>query len=118
MSDNPTVWNSLRRALTPMRAQPPAGAHGADLAGLPPLSREILEDLPDPLMLVGKDGRVLFANNPMRTVIGTDPHNKRVTSLLRTPALLEAIERTAETGDTSSIEFTIPVPVERQYSAH
>ncbi|MBL6937058.1 MAG: hypothetical protein ISS15_01870 [Alphaproteobacteria bacterium] len=117
MSDNPTVWNSLRRALTPIRAQPPA-ANGADLTGLPPLSREILEDLPDPLMLVGRDGRVLFANSPMRTVIGTDPANKRVTSLLRTPALLEAIGRTADTGDTSSIEFTVPVPVERHYSAH
>ncbi|MBL6852193.1 MAG: hypothetical protein ISQ86_02305 [Alphaproteobacteria bacterium] len=54
----------------------------------------------------------------MRTVIGTDPANKRVTSLLRTPALLEAIGRTADTGDTSSIEFTVPVPVERHYSAH
>ena len=78
MSDNPTVWNSLRRALTPMRAQPPAGAHGSDFAGLPPLSREILEDLPDPLMLVGRDGRVLFANNPMRTVIGTDPQGQEI----------------------------------------
>jgi len=118
MSDNPTVWHTLRRALTPARAQPAASEGGSDLAGLPPLSREILEDLPDPLMLVGGDGRVLFANSAMRTVIGTDPHAKRVSSLLRTPALLEAIERTTETGETLSIEFSIPVPVERHYSAH
>jgi two-component system phosphate regulon sensor histidine kinase PhoR len=119
MSDNPTVWNSLRRALSPMRAQGTMpGANDTDLTGLPPLSREILEDLPDPLMLVGKDGRVLFANSAMRTVIGTDPHNKRVSSLLRTPAMLEAIERTSASGEAASIEFTIPVPVERHYSAH
>ncbi|MEJ1969229.1 MAG: ATP-binding protein [Rhizomicrobium sp.] len=120
MAEGQRVWNTLRRALTPIRgaSASPQDASAAELAGLPQLSREILEDLPDPLMLVGKDGRVLFANTAMRTVVGVDAANKRVSSLLRTPAVLEAIESTAASGEASSVEFTIPVPVERHYEAY
>jgi two-component system, OmpR family, phosphate regulon sensor histidine kinase PhoR len=119
MSDTPTVWTSLRRALAPARMPGPASAaNEAAQAGLPPLSREVLEQLPDPLMLIDPEGRVLFANRAMRTVVGVDAQNKRVSALLRTPAVLEAVERTSATGEASSIEFTIPVPVERHYQAY
>ncbi len=117
MSDTPTVWTSLRRALSPVRAQATAAADAND-PGLPPLSREVLEQLPDPLMLVDRDGRVLFANSAMRTVVGVGAERKHVSSLLRTPAVLEAIDRTTASGGASTIEFTIPVPVERHYQAY
>jgi two-component system phosphate regulon sensor histidine kinase PhoR len=119
MSDASTVWNSLRRALAPARVQSQAAAAAdAAAAGLPPLSREVLEQLPDPLMLIGRDGRVLFANRAMRTVVGVDAERKHVSSLLRTPSVLEAVDRASATGDASTTEFTIPVPVERHYQAY
>ena len=118
MSDTPTVWNSLRRALTPARGQAPSSDEGDTATGLPALSREILEQLPDPLMLMGRDGRVLFANSAMRTVVGVGAERKHVSSLLRTPAVLEAIDRTSASGLASAVEFTIPVPVERHYQAY
>jgi two-component system, OmpR family, phosphate regulon sensor histidine kinase PhoR len=119
MSDTPTVWYSLRKALTPARAgdQLPAAFEGAG-AGLPPLSREILEQLPDPLMLTDRDGRVLFANRAMRTVVGVDAERKHVSSLLRTPGVLEAVGKTAATGEPTTVEFSTPVPVERYYQAY
>ena len=38
--------------------------------GLPTIAREVLEGLPDPLLLVEPSGRVTFANTAMRALIG------------------------------------------------
>ena len=90
----------------------------AGRTGLPPLAREVFEHLPDPLMLLDAGGRVMFANSAMRTVVGVGAENKHVSSILRTPAVLEAIAETSTTGEPTSVEFTVPVPVERHYQAY
>jgi two-component system phosphate regulon sensor histidine kinase PhoR len=97
-------------------AAAPAG--DPTLAALPKMAREIFEQLPDPLMLLDASGRVLFANRAMRDVIGIGAERKHVSSLLRTPLLLQAIARTASTGVSTTTEFIVPVPVERHYQAH
>ncbi len=89
-----------------------------NLSALPPLSREIFERLPDPLLLLNAAGRVMFANAAMRGIIGVDPEKKHISSLLRTPSVLDAIRETAETGEPSSVEFTFLVPVQRHYQAY
>jgi two-component system phosphate regulon sensor histidine kinase PhoR len=88
------------------------------LSTLPPLAREIFERLPDPLLLLNSAGRVIFANAAMRGVIGVDPERKHISSLLRTPSVLDAIRETAESGKPSSVEFTFLVPVQRHYQAY
>ena len=87
-------------------------------AFLTPLAREVLAHLPDPLMLLDQGGRVLFANSAMYTVIGIGPENKHISQLLRTPVLLEAVAQTTASGTDSSVEFIVPVPVERHYQAY
>ena len=82
---------------------------------LGPLARELLEQLPDPLMLVDADGRVVSANRAMRGVVGVDVERKHVSALLRTPAVLEALSRTASSGEAGSVEYVARVPVERHY---
>jgi two-component system, OmpR family, phosphate regulon sensor histidine kinase PhoR len=94
-------------------------ADGDEAAALlPPLAREVFERLPDPLLLLDATGRVLFANKAMATAVGTDPEKKHVSAVLRTPAVLHAIERTIATGEAMSVAFSIPVPVERHYQAY
>src|SRR6478735_1556962 len=39
---------------------------------LPPLARSVLEQLPAPVLLLDVNERVLFANGPMRDVLGAD----------------------------------------------
>ncbi len=87
-------------------------------SALPPRAREILERLPDPLMLLDESNRLILCNNAMVSVIGTDTYNKHVSAVLRTPALLEAIERTAATGEPASVGFSVRVPVEQHYQAY
>jgi len=94
-------------------------ASGGDPAALalPPRAREVLERLPDPLMLLDMSGRVIFANKAMVAVVGTDTQRKHVSAVLRTPSVLQAVERTAATGEPAWIEFSFHVPVERHYEA-
>jgi two-component system phosphate regulon sensor histidine kinase PhoR len=88
------------------------------LALLPPLAREVLERLPDPLMLLDSAGRVIFANGAMVAVVGTDTQRKHVSAVLRTPAVLQAIDRTAASGESAAIDFSFRVPVERHFQAY
>ena len=90
----------------------------ASLPVLSPLAREVLERLPDPLLLVDTTGRVLFANRAMREVIGVGAERKHVSSLLRTPSVLEALARTSASGEAGTVEFSFRVPVERHYQAY
>lgn len=87
-------------------------------AELPPPAREIFERLPDPLMLLDEMSRVILANYAMVAVVGTDTQKKHVSSVLRTPALLEAVERTVATGAPASLKFSVHVPVEQHYQAY
>jgi two-component system, OmpR family, phosphate regulon sensor histidine kinase PhoR len=94
-----------------------SGGHGT--AGLlPQRVGEVLERLPDPFMLLDDSGRVIFANKAMVAVIGTDTQRKHVSAVLRTPAVLQAVNRTAATGERTSVEFSFPVPVERHFQAY
>src|SRR6185312_14884907 len=84
------------------------------LDALPPLAREVLERLPDPLMLIDETGRMMLVNRAMRGVIGVDAERRQpVSALVRTPSVLDAIRKTSETGETISIEFNLPVPIQR-----
>jgi two-component system phosphate regulon sensor histidine kinase PhoR len=78
----------------------------------------VFEQVPDPIMLLDANGRALFVNRAMREVIGTDATNKHVSALLRTPAILEAIDATSESGKPASLQLILPVPVERHYEAY
>ncbi len=98
---------------------PVAAAQSDQMVGLlPPLAREVLERLPDPLMLLDTAGRVIFANKAMVAVVGTDTQRKHVSAVLRTPAVLQAIDRTAASGEPTSIDFSFRVPVERHFQAY
>lgn len=93
-------------------------ARRGDPGELTPIAREVLEGLPDPVLLVETSGRVMLANAAMRALIGVDIERKHVSAVLRTPAVLEAALRTAETGEAVSFEFMQHVPVERHYRAY
>lgn len=103
------------RQLNPIAS---SGASVVDDGILPKLAKEVFAQLPDPLMLMDASGRVIFANAAMAAVVGLDAQQKHVSAVWRTPAVLQIIERTIETGDATMVEFSTPVPVERDYQAY
>ena len=108
--------NPLSRRRTPDTIR--AAESAQILSTFPPLAREVFETLPDPFMLLDQSGRVLFANAPMQAVVGIGPEGKHVSAILRTPSVLEAIQRATVTGEIASVEFSFRVPVERHFEAY
>lgn len=102
----------------PVPAPRTAAKQDITLPVLSPLAREVLETLPDPLLLADASDRVLFANKAMRDVIGVGVEHKHVSALVRTPSVLEALMRTSATGEAGTVEFAFRVPVERHYQAY
>jgi len=83
----------------------------------PEAAREVLECLDDPLLLLDAGGRVIFANRAAEAIVGADSERKHISAVLRTPELLEAVERTLEGAEVETVAFSIPVPVQRHYQA-
>jgi two-component system phosphate regulon sensor histidine kinase PhoR len=98
----------------PERAAVPPSS---DRAVVPRATRVILESLDEPLLLLDRSGRVVLAN-PSSQAIAPDAEKKHISSVLRTPDLLEAIRRVLAGGPAESVEFAFPVPVERHFRAH
>jgi two-component system phosphate regulon sensor histidine kinase PhoR len=69
-------------------------------------------------MLLDGAQRVLLVNEPMRGLVGAGMENKHVSAVLRNPAVLNAIEQTVHDGEPATIQFTLPVPIERHYEAY
>jgi two-component system phosphate regulon sensor histidine kinase PhoR len=76
-----------------------------------------MQYLDNPLLLLDVAGRIVFANRAAEAVVGPDAERKHISAVLRTPELLEAIERVLSGADAEALNFTIPVPLERHFRA-
>jgi two-component system phosphate regulon sensor histidine kinase PhoR len=85
---------------------------------LTPLSRAVIAQLPAPVMLLDESERVILVNDSMRALVGSGVENKHVSAVLRNPAVLTAIDQTAHDGEPATVQFTLPVPIERHYQAY
>lgn len=77
-----------------------------------------LEQLPDPVLILDQTGRVVLANEAAHQAIGGPAVRRHVSSVMRTPALLEAVSRVLAGGPAENVEYSFLVPVERHYQAH
>ena len=77
----------------------------------------ILASLPDPLIMLGNDRRIVRANHAAETLLGPSLAGRDLISVLRNPPLVEAVDAALAGGPGRVIEFSLPVPVERVFSA-
>jgi two-component system phosphate regulon sensor histidine kinase PhoR len=136
------VWYRDLERLSQALARAEAGQPPGDLPRLPPLRRvaeaadrlarsirararevdslsraavRIVEGLPDPLIVLDREGRPVTLNAAARE--GFTPPGAAAAdlgALLRHPALRAAVDRAAEGGASESVAVTLPVPVERE----
>ena len=84
---------------------------------LPGVVRDVLECLADPIILLSANGHVVFANRASHALLGAGAEKKHISAVLRTPSVLEAVERVAAGGEPETVAFSVLVPVERHYEA-
>ena len=89
-----------------------------DLASIPEAARNILEWIDEPLLVLDRTGRIIFANKASQNLVGPDAERKRISAVLRTPEVLEAIDRIVAGGEFEKIAFSVLVPVQHHYEAH
>ncbi|MCP1336235.1 ATP-binding protein [Futiania mangrovi] len=112
------LWASMRGGAEPVTPAPAAAEPPASGAEAPPISyRDVLELLPQPLVLVDRRGRVLLTNEAARRAFGGLATGRHMTSALRHPALVHAMERVIESGEAEQVDFAVRVPVERHFGA-
>ncbi len=80
-------------------------------------SLTILNELPDPLIVLDGTGRVTMKNRAAELLIGQGAVGKHVATVLRSAPLVTAIEDVLRGGNARSVEYSVPVPVERHYDA-
>jgi len=90
----------------------------APIAGaLPDAARDVMQYLDDPLLLLDPTGRIVFANRAAEPLVGADAERKHISAVLRTPDLLEAVERILAGADAETVPFSILVPLQRHFRA-
>ena len=73
--------------------------------------------LPEPLLLLDAERRIVRANRAADSLLGGEVAGRHIAASLRNPQLIEAVEQTLEGGGRHEIEFTLPAPVERTFVA-
>ncbi len=94
------------------------GAEGrARLAGERAELERALDALPEPLLLLDGERKVVRANRAATSLLGGEVTGRHISASLRNPQLIEAVEQTIEGGGGRDIEFTLQAPVERTFAA-
>ena len=88
-----------------------ASERGAD-----PL-RSLVSGLPDPVIALDRDGRVVALNEPARTLAPALRQGEPVTLALRMPELTEAIDRACTRGERQRVEYSERAPIDRWFEA-
>ena len=77
----------------------------------------ILATLPDPLVMLDKSRRIVRANPAAIALFGDTLAGRDLTSVLRSPKLLGAADAVLSGDVDQIVDFTIPGPVQRTFSA-
>ena len=92
-------------------------ARRRDLQDTMAMNAAVLAGLPDPLILVAENRRVLRLNPAAEALLGHDPAGRDLALSIRNPTLLAAVDAVLEGGEQEAVEFAIPGKVERSIAA-
>ena len=102
---------AMRASEVSDRAAPPIAV--AERAG--DLLRAIVAGVPDPVIALDRDGRVVALNEQARTLAPALRQGEPVSLALRMPELIEAIAKSWAAGEEQRIEYSERGPVERWF---
>jgi two-component system, OmpR family, phosphate regulon sensor histidine kinase PhoR len=83
-----------------------------------PLLNAVIAGMPDPVIVLGRDGRVIAFNERAAALAPALGRGEPASLALRVPEIVEAIRRAASTGEVQRVEFSERVPVDRWFAAH
>lgn len=109
MAAGVAVWagrEARRYIIEPMRDDT------IELVGLAELA-PLLEALPDPALLIDAEGRIVSSNAAARRQMQFEARGQFLTSILRHPDVLEAVQAAVHDGATRAVEYEQTTQIER-----
>jgi two-component system phosphate regulon sensor histidine kinase PhoR len=91
--------------------------HSDELKALLSANEAILDSIPDPMLLMDGARRITRANAASRDLLGAAVVGRDLDTVLRDPAVLQAVDEVVAGRASSATEFTVPGPVERHFEA-
>ena len=112
-----TGLRSLLLGETGRAMRVPASVPAGGLAGLASgAGRTILIEMPDPVLVLDGSGRIIFCNRAAESLIGLNATGKHVATMLRSAALMTAVDDVLKGAGAQIVDYDQPVPVERNYT--
>jgi two-component system phosphate regulon sensor histidine kinase PhoR len=118
---------TAQRLMTALNALRKLWAERRDEAQALAASRQdILDSLPDPLLLLDRQRRVVGANRAARTLLerelsglgtGRELLGRDLSGVIRDPKVLDAADQALRRDTRTEAQFTLPAPVERAFGA-
>lgn len=81
------------------------------------LIESVISGLPDPVIVLERNGNVLGSNAPARSIASALTRGAHLSVALRIPAVLDAVRRATKTGEAQREEFMQRVPADRWMDA-
>ncbi|MBO6549259.1 MAG: hypothetical protein JJ964_06515 [Rhizobiales bacterium] len=79
---------------------------------------QLIESIPDPIFILGKQNKLLYANEQAKNIFNIKKLGVSVSAVIRTPKLLEAIEAVSESKEKKKIQLLERTPIERQFTVN
>jgi two-component system, OmpR family, phosphate regulon sensor histidine kinase PhoR len=103
-------WNKPEK----MEATPPEPA--PEVKAAPPV-HALADALPDPALILARNGWVLHANPGAAELLEQNPQGQHVSATIRAPVILDAVSRVLEGDGPLKVEFERRVPLPQHYEA-
>jgi two-component system, OmpR family, phosphate regulon sensor histidine kinase PhoR len=115
----PSRLSPAARALRPavLRLDRDWQEHAARLGGRLAAAEGVIAAVPDPLILIDRNRRIVRANAAATQFIGSVSEPRDLASALRNPAVLAAADAVLAGADVRTVEFSVSVPVARLLEA-
>jgi two-component system, OmpR family, phosphate regulon sensor histidine kinase PhoR len=84
---------------------------------LPIQAAELIGALPDPVLLIGRNGVVLMANAHIKAVLDTNPEGLHLSASVRAPAVLDAVNAVLAGESAHHVDYDLRFPVPRSFQA-
>lgn len=79
---------------------------------------DVLAAIHDPTFVVNAQRRVIFVSRKVDGLVSPEGRERPLSTAVREPVLIAAIERVLRGGAGEEFDVTVPVPVERRYVVH
>lgn len=107
------LWSRRRRKL-PNRLLKSGKRKKVDPAVL---TGAFIAALPDPAVLMDGDGNITLHNDKAQAIFGGPREGAHISSAVRAPQILDAIDRVTETGEDLRVDYSTTVPFEQHFEA-